>query len=85
LNKVTTKGQIVIPIALRRKCGLRKGARVRVYQGRIVVQPSTAKYVQARLDRLDGALRGVPLVQDLAADRARDKEREDAGKFRRVR
>ena len=49
------------------------------------MQPSTAKYVQARLDRLDGALRGVPLVQDLAADRARDKEREDAGKFRRVR
>ena len=60
---------------------------VRVYehQGRIVVQPSTAKYVRARLDRLYGALRSVPLVQDLAADRARDKEREDAGKFRRVR
>ncbi len=80
MQKVTPKGQIVIPVSLRRKYGLRKGSRVRVHEegGRIVVQPLTPEYVEAKLDRLCGALRGLPLLQDLAEERAREKERENA-------
>jgi len=69
---ITRKGQIVIPVSLRRKYGLRKGSRVQVHEegGRIVVQPLTPECVEAKLDRLYGALRGLPLVQDLAEERA---------------
>ncbi len=80
MQKVTSKGQIVIPVALRRKYGIRRGNRVRVHEsnGHIVVQPLTPEYVQAKLDRLCGALKGLPLVQDLAEERARERERENA-------
>ena len=80
MQKVTPKGQIVIPVSLRRKYGLCKGSRVRVHEedGRIVVQPLTPEYVKAKLDRLCGALRGLSLLQDLAEERAREREREDA-------
>ena len=81
MQKVTTKGQIVIPVSLRRKYGIRSGSRVRVHErsGLIVVQPLTAEYVETRLDRLCGAMKGVPLIADLAAERARERKRENAG------
>ncbi len=55
----TSKGQLVIPVELRRKHGIRAGTRVRFSEdqfGRIVLQPITEEY----LDRVMGCLAGGP-------------------------
>ena len=45
---VTTKGQIVIPAALRRKYGIKKGTLVNLFDrnGEIVIKPVTDEYIQ---------------------------------------
>jgi len=51
----TSKGQLVVPAALRRKHGLEAGTRVKFLEdqfGRIVLQPITEEYV----DRVMGCL-----------------------------
>jgi AbrB family looped-hinge helix DNA binding protein len=53
----TSKGQLVVPAALRRKHGIEAGTRVRFVEdqfGRIVLQPITEQYV----DRVMGCLAG---------------------------
>ena len=72
----STKGQIVIPAALRRKYGIQKGTRIHVTEkhGQIVLQPITRDYIR----RLRGSLKGSGALQSLAQERARDREREDA-------
>jgi AbrB family looped-hinge helix DNA binding protein len=55
----TSKGQLVIPAALRRKHGISAGTRVKILEdqfGRIVLQPITEDYV----DRVMGALADGP-------------------------
>jgi AbrB family looped-hinge helix DNA binding protein len=55
----TSKGQLVIPAALRRKHGIAAGTRVKFLEdqfGRIVLQPITADYV----DRVMGCLAEGP-------------------------
>jgi AbrB family looped-hinge helix DNA binding protein len=71
----TEKGQIVIPAALRRKCGIRRGTRIAIYEedGRIILQPVTAAYI----DSLYGKYKGGDLTGALLAGRKRDRERED--------
>jgi len=68
----TSKGQLVIPAALRRKHKITAGTRVRVGEdelGRIVLQPITEEYV----DRAMGCLRGgTDLVAKLKAERRRE-------------
>lgn len=72
---VTIKGQIVIPVALRRKVGLRKGTRVFLEEkkGDIIIHPLTPEFY----DRMCGILKGSGLVKALEEDRRREKERED--------
>ena len=79
--RVTTKGQIVIPATLRRKYGIKRGTRVNIDDddGMIVLRPATRKALEKLLDRLQGRFKDSPLVQDLMEERARDREREDAG------
>ncbi len=79
--KATTKGQIVIPAPLRRKLGIRKGTRIEVAEdsGRIVLRPITAQALKVLLDRLQGKYKDEPLLPDLREQRARDREKEDAG------
>jgi AbrB family looped-hinge helix DNA binding protein len=51
----TSKGQLVIPVELRRKHGIEAGTRVKFLEdqfGRIVLQPVTDEYI----DRLMGCL-----------------------------
>lgn len=60
----TSKGQLVVPAALRRKHGIEAGTKVKFLEdqfGRIVLQPITQDY----LDRVRGCLADGP---DLLAD-----------------
>ena len=73
----TTKGQISIPAAIRKKFGITKGTRVTVEvderNGTIVLKPITA----AHIARLRGSLQGTDVVGELERERALDRERED--------
>jgi AbrB family looped-hinge helix DNA binding protein len=46
---VTVKGQIVIPAKLLRKCGIKKGTQVYLYErdGEIVIRPVTDEYLRS--------------------------------------
>jgi AbrB family looped-hinge helix DNA binding protein len=74
---VSSKGQVVIPSALRRKYDIKKGTKVEVTDrdGRIVLEPVN----RGTIRRLRGILKGTRALEDLMADRARDREKEDAG------
>jgi AbrB family looped-hinge helix DNA binding protein len=57
----TSKGQLVVPAALRRKHGIQAGTKVTFLEdefGRIVLQPITDEYI----DRLAGCLADGPSV-----------------------
>jgi|APTNR8051073442_1049403.scaffolds.fasta_scaffold46053_1 AbrB family looped-hinge helix DNA binding protein len=74
---VTSKGQIVIPAAIRRHLNIKKGVRLSIYEqgNQIVLQPLTKDYFQsmAGMVKAKGSLTAL-----LAAEKARDKRREDA-------
>ena len=74
---VSSKGQVVIPSVLRRKYEIRKGTKMEVTDqgGRIVLEPVNRWTIR----RLRGILKGTRALEDLMADRARDREKEDAG------
>ena len=79
---VTSKGQLVIPIRIRRRYGIKAGTRVRFLERgqEIVIQPLTPAYIRS----LRGILRDHPsLSQELLQERARDRDREDA-KFEKL-
>ena len=70
----TTKGQIVIPSALRRKYGIKVGTKILVYDDgeRIILKPVTEQYLKG----LQGTLKGKGALKALLRERARDRERE---------
>ena len=77
---VNSKGQVVIPAALRRKYGLAPKTRLVISDDgeRIVLIP-----VKLLIEKLHGSLAGGPsLTQALLEERAKDREREEA-KFQR--
>jgi len=80
----TVKGQVVIPAPLRQKLGIKKGTKFYVYEenGKIVLEPIDFERL---LDSLQGILKGTHAVQELMAERALDREREDAKFAPRVR
>jgi len=68
----TSKGQLVIPAALRRKHGIQAGTKVKFLEdqfGRIVLQPITDEYI----GRVRGLLAGGP---DLLAIWEREHRKE---------
>ena len=69
----TKKGQIVIPVELRRKYDIQAGTRLEITDDgeQIILRPITAKYVRS----LRGSLRGRSALQALAEERLADKER----------
>ena len=74
--KISAKGWIVIPAALRRRYGLTPGTIVNVEDrnGEIVITARQDAYKEAR-----SMLPAEPsLTADLLAERARDREREEA-------
>jgi AbrB family looped-hinge helix DNA binding protein len=74
--KVSAKGWIVIPVALRRRYGIKPGTIVNLEDrdGEIVVSLAQAAYRQAR-----GMLSAEPsLTADLLAERASEVDREES-------
>ena len=73
---VTLKGQIVIPSRVRQRQGIKKGTRLCVVEdgNRIILQPLTREYFH----KVAGILQGKKkLTDELLAERAKEKERED--------
>ena len=70
----TVKGQIVIPAALRRKYGIKKGTKLIVSDtgDGIVLKPVTEQY----LKNLQGSLKGKGGLKVLVEGRRSDRERE---------
>ncbi len=69
---VTTKGQLVIPVRLRRRLGIRKGTVVSLSEegGRIIMQPVTPEYIRG----LRGSLKKEPsALEFLLTERKRDR------------
>jgi AbrB family looped-hinge helix DNA binding protein len=69
----TTKGQIVIPAALRRKYGIKVGTKILVSDNgeEIVLRPVNEQYLR----KLQGSLKGSGALQVLMEERQKDKER----------
>jgi AbrB family looped-hinge helix DNA binding protein len=70
----TSKGQIVIPSAIRRKFGIKEGTRIQIVVNdnthEIILKPITREYVQS----VRGKLRGKGLLKALMADRKKERE-----------
>ncbi len=81
--RTTIKGQIVIPVALRRKFNIKAGTRLAIYEenGRIILEPVTREYIK----RLRGSLKGSGAMQVLIDERKRDRERENGRTQARIR
>ncbi len=85
-TRATEKGQIVIPAALRKKYGIKKGTRIQVYEqdDHIILNPLSPEVIRAKLDKLQGIVKGGPsMTKELEEERARDRELEDS-KFDRL-
>ncbi len=69
----TVKGQIVIPVKLRRKYGIKEGTKViwRDTGDGIILRPITDQYIR----NLRGSLKGVDALQLLLDERQKDKEK----------
>jgi len=84
-TRATEKGQIVIPAALRKKYGIKKGTRIQIYEknGDLVLNPLSSEVINARIEKLRGIVKGGPsLTKELEAERAQDLEIEER-KFER--
>ena len=84
-TRATEKGQIVIPAALRKKFGIKKGTRIQVYEkdDHIILDPLSPELIKARIEKLRGIIKGGPsLTKELEAERAQDLEIEER-KFER--
>ena len=77
---VTIKGQIVIPVKLRRITGIKRGTRVYLEErgGDIIVHPATPAFYE----RMCGILKGGGAVEAFLQSRRKDTEREE-GKIAR--
>ena len=73
-TRVTSKGQIVIPAALRHKYGIKEGTRIIVTDNgdSITLKPITEPYLRS----LRGSLKGKGILKALVEERRKDRERE---------
>ena len=70
----TVNGQIVIPVSLRRKYGIKNGTKIiiRDIGDAIVLKPVTEQYLR----NLQGSLKGKRGLKVLVEERRKDKETE---------
>lgn len=73
-TSITSKGQIVIPSAIRRRFGIKQGTRfaleVDESTRRIILTPITREYI----DSQHGRFHGRNLLRSLAAEKQRERE-----------
>jgi AbrB family looped-hinge helix DNA binding protein len=76
---ISSKGQVIIPVEMRERHGLKKGTQATWTEekGRLVLTPITVQ----RIRELRGFLKPKPgqpsMFEELFAERARERERED--------
>lgn len=72
---VTSKGQLVVPVRLRRRYGIKPGTKIRFIEkgGEIVFQPVTKAYIRSVCGMLKSE---SSATEDLLKERAKDTERE---------
>ena len=72
---VTIKGQVVIPVKIRERLGIKKGTRLHVEErdGEVILRPLNRAYFQ----KMSGILKGGGLVKALEETRAEDRRREE--------
>ena len=72
----TIKGQIVIPVELRRKLGIKGGTKIHMHYdevtGRIILRPITPE----GFDAIYGCVKAPGALKTLLEERRRDRERE---------
>jgi AbrB family looped-hinge helix DNA binding protein len=76
---VSTKGQLVIPAALREELGIEPGTRVAVRRegAELILRPETLAAKLAMIKKMRGIAAGGPsLCDELLEDRRRERERE---------
>ena len=76
---VSTKGQLVIPAAIREALGIEPGTRVAIRQegSRVIIDLETLSAKLRRIDEMCGYTAGGPSMTDeLLEDRRRERERE---------
>jgi len=79
-TRATEKGQIVIPAALRKKFGIKKGTRIQVSEkdDQIILTPLTPQIIRQKIEKLYGSLKAGPsLTKELESERARDRQKEE--------
>ncbi|MFZ0301157.1 MAG: AbrB/MazE/SpoVT family DNA-binding domain-containing protein [Terracidiphilus sp.] len=79
IAKVSSKGQVVIPVAIREQLGIERGTELsfRVENGSIIVDPQNLNAELARIRSLRGITAGGPSgTEMLIEDRRRERERE---------
>jgi AbrB family looped-hinge helix DNA binding protein len=74
-TSITIKGQVVIPVKIRRRLGLKKGTKIFVEErnGEIVLRPINREYFQ----KMSGILKGGGLTKALKQSRREDLKREE--------
>jgi AbrB family looped-hinge helix DNA binding protein len=73
-TRVNSKGQIVIPAALRHKYGIKEGTKIILTDNgdSITLKPITEQHLRS----LRGSLKGKGLLKALIEERRKDRERE---------
>jgi AbrB family looped-hinge helix DNA binding protein len=73
---VTSKGQLVIPSALRKRFGIKSGTKVRFIErnGEIVIQPVTKEFIRSVCGMLKS---DKSVTAELLKERAMDRKREE--------
>ena len=74
---VSTKGQVVIPAALRQELGIEAGTRIAIHVegSRLVLDPESTAARLRLIDELQGLTAGGPSMTDsLLAERRRERE-----------
>lgn len=77
---VSSKGQLVIPAAIREALGIEAGTRVaiRLVGGELVLRPATAVTARQLIDELCGMTAGgYSMADDLIAERRAEDEKAD--------
>jgi len=70
---VTVKGQIVVPVKIRRKFGIKKGTKVAFIEqnGKLMIQPLDKSYFESLAGILDT---GGKMMKSLMEDKKKERE-----------